>query len=152
MAGETEDKPSAFTVDSLHHLMNIRFAEKDRRDEQRFEAQQLALRDALIAQEKAVNAALMAAQQAVTKAEIAAEKRFDSVNEFRAQLADQTATLMPRNEAMVLINGIAERTNKLEAAHDIDSGRGRGLGDAWGYLVAAVGLAAAVIGIIIATR
>lgn len=152
MAGETEEKPSGWTVDTLHAMLVLRFAEKDRRDEQRFEAQQLALRDALIAQEKAVNAALMAAQQAVTKAEIAAEKRFDSVNEFRAQLADQTATLMPRNEAMVLINGLADRVNKLESGIDVNSGRGKGLDAAWGYLVAAVGLAAAVIGIIIATR
>lgn len=161
MAGETEEKPSGWTVDTLHAMFRVWFnekdrrddalrLEKDRRDEQRFEAQQLALRDALLSQEKAVNAALQAAQQAVTKAEMAAEKRFDAVNEFRGQLADQATNLMPRNEATVLLNAIAERVNKLESGSDVGHGRGKGLADGWGYLVAAVGLAAAVVAIIIA--
>lgn len=52
-----------------------------------------------IDQDRAVQAALNAAEKAVTKAENASEKRFDAVNEFRAQLADQAATFMPRSEA-----------------------------------------------------
>lgn len=161
MAGETEEKPSGWTVDTLHALVRLWMSEKDRRDEdlrhekdrrdeQRFEAQQLALRDALIAQEKAVNAALQAAQQAVTKAEIAAEKRFDNVNEFRGQLADQAANLMPRNEATVLFKSLDERVNKLESGRDIVSGRSRGLADGWGYIVGAIGAIAAVVAIILA--
>lgn len=163
MAGETEEKPSGWTVDTLHALVRLWMQEKDRRDddlrhekdrrdEQRFEAQQLALRDALIAQEKAVNAALQAAQQAVTKAEIAAEKRFDAVNEFRGQLADQAANLMPRNEASVLFKSIEGRVHKLEQGSDTGVGHTAGVNAAWGYLVAAVGLAAAVVAIVIATR
>lgn len=62
-------------------------AEKDKGYEQRFNAQ-----------EKAVNAALIAAKEAVEKAEAAASKRFDSVNEFRQTLSDQTATFIPRPE------------------------------------------------------
>lgn len=85
------------------------FEEKDVRDQQRFDAQQLALRDALLAQEKAVSAALEAAQQAVLKAEGAAEKRFENMNEFRGQLADQAATLMPRQEMQVLVDAINEK-------------------------------------------
>ena len=42
--------------------------------------------------------ALQAAEKAVTKAELAAEKRFESVNEFRNQLKDQTGTFITRNE------------------------------------------------------
>lgn len=50
------------------------------------------------AQEQAVAFALQAAEKAVTKAELAAEKRFESVNEFRNQLKDQTGTFITRNE------------------------------------------------------
>lgn len=40
------------------------------------------------------------AQEALDKAERATEKRFDSVNEFRAQLNDQAHTFMPRTESI----------------------------------------------------
>lgn len=69
--------------------------------DQRFSDNDKAVQTALVAQEKAVTAALQASKEAVLKAEIATEKRFDSVNEFRAQLADQSATLMPRSEFQV---------------------------------------------------
>ena len=35
-------------------------------------------------------------EQAISKAEVSTEKRFESVNEFRAQLADTIATFVPR--------------------------------------------------------
>ncbi len=69
--------------------IGIRIDERDRQYSQRFDAQ-----------EKAVAAALAAAKEAVTKAEAAAEKRFDSVNEFRNTLKDQTATFLTRGEAI----------------------------------------------------
>lgn len=46
----------------------------------------------------AVRVALEGAEKAVGKAETANERRLDSVNEFRAQLADQTASFVTRNE------------------------------------------------------
>ena len=77
-------------------------AEKDRSYKQRFKAQ-----------EKAVHAALTAAKEAVSKAEIAAEKRFDSVNEFRRTLADQTSTFIPRPEYTQRLNSIDEKINAI---------------------------------------
>jgi hypothetical protein len=53
--------------------------------------------------------ALSASDKAVTKSEIATEKRFDSVNEFRAQLKDQAATLMPREEATNRFKSIEDK-------------------------------------------
>lgn len=152
MAGETEEKPSGWTVDTLHVHFRQMMSDKDRRDEQRFEAQQQAVRDALVAQEKAVNAALLAAQQAVTKAEMAAEKRFDSVNEFRATLSDQANMLMPRSEATVLLAAQDQRLTVVEKRTQEDRARSRGVGDAWGYLVAAVGLAGAVVAVVVAVN
>lgn len=75
----------------------------DRRYEQRFADSNTAVNAALVAQEKAVTAALTAANAAVTKAETAAERRFESQNEFRAQLTDQAATFIRRTEVEQII-------------------------------------------------
>ncbi len=165
MSGETEKNISAWTNDTvLVHLAALidandrryqdrfqgfadLFAEKDLRDQQRFDAQQLALRDALTSQEKAVNAALLAAQEAVQKAEAAAEKRFDAVNEFRAQLADQAATLMPRQETTVLLDGITERLGATEKRINESGGRSQGRDDVWGYIIGAAGIVIAIAAI-----
>lgn len=184
--------------------------EVDRRYEQRFEAQEQAVGLALarvdkefhehLAQVRAeTHAALEAADKAIAKAETATEKRFDGVNEFRGQLADQartfipraesisrhertaeqvealvkadadlrdrlqaqTTSLMPRAEAENRIAQNAEKIAALETRHgtdvsqinsrlDLSAGRGAGLTNAWGYLVALVGVAAAAITIAIA--
>ncbi len=98
---------------ALREFLLVLINERDTQYQQRFEAQ-----------EKAVTAALDAAKEAVAKAETAAEKRFDAVNEFRAQLADQASTFMPRNEYNVQYQSLNEKidaglkTNgdKIEAA------------------------------------
>lgn len=97
------------------------------------------------AQEKAVNAALLAAQTAVQKAETAAERRFEAVNEFRGQLADQAANLMPRGEANVLFAGQSEKITALEARINESAGRSKGIDQFWGYLVGGVGLVLAIL-------
>lgn len=53
---------------------------------------------ALVATKDALTAALAASERAISKAEEATEKRFASVNEFRAQLADQTRTFATKTE------------------------------------------------------
>lgn len=99
----------------------------DKRYEQRFDASQKALEAAFAAQKdavnaafaaqkEAINAALAAQDRAVSKAETSAEKRFEGVNEFRAQLGDQQRTLMPRSEVDVLMRGINEKINQNSAA------------------------------------
>jgi small-conductance mechanosensitive channel len=101
MSGETEKSVSGWTVDTLKELMEQRFIDSD----------------------KAVQAALLAAKEAVLKAEVATEKRFESVNEFRGQLADQTSNLMPRAEYNAKhqaledkLVAITDRINKSEGA------------------------------------
>lgn len=87
----TENPGEAVSVRELNLIVN----ERDRQYGQRFDAQ-----------EKAVAAALAAAKEAVVKAEAASEKRFDSVNEFRNTLKDQTATFITRGEAIGFFFGI----------------------------------------------
>ena len=66
--------------------------ERDLRYQQRFDAQTLAIKDALLAAEKAV-----------TKAEVATERRFEGVNEFRQTLSDQAAKFITRTEFNAII-------------------------------------------------
>jgi pyruvate-formate lyase len=120
----------------------------DLRYQQRFDAQQKALEAALLSQEKAVQTAMTASEKATTKSELAAEKRFDSNNEFREQLRDQAATLMPRSEAENRAAALSEKIDDLKATIVLIQGRSTGRNDIWGYLVGGAGLIAAIIVIV----
>ncbi len=150
MSGETEREISAWTNDTvLVHLSKLIDA-NDLRYQQRYDAQQTALRDALSSQEKAVNAALIAAQQAVTKAEVAAEKRFDAVNEFRAQLADQAAGFMPRGEYQVMHDALIERVVKTENYMLQNMGQEQGRSAVVALIVSSIFAVTAVIAVVAA--
>lgn len=62
---------------------------------------------------EAVQAALTSAKDAVVVAQIAEEKRLDALNEFRASLADQTSTFIPRPEMEARLSAMAQRTAEL---------------------------------------
>ena len=68
----------------------------------------------LDAQEKSVQVALSAADRAILKAESANDKRFESVNEFRGQLRDQTLTFIPREEVNLRFAALEERLQRAE--------------------------------------
>ena len=89
--------------------------------DERYATQTKALDAAFKAAEQAVQTALVSAEKAVTKAEAAADKRFESVNEFRKALTDQTASFMPRTEydsahktLTDRLSGVNERIGALE--------------------------------------
>lgn len=118
MSGETQQQESGWTVDTLrasieqqfdaiYKLMDERKATTDEAGRVALAAQQTAMQTALEAAEKAVIVALLSAKEAVNKAEIAADKRFDNMNEFRQQLNDQASSFMPRTEADIRINAVA---------------------------------------------
>jgi hypothetical protein len=127
------------------------FSASDVRYQQRFEAQaqavsaafqsqQQAMQTALAAAEKANAAALAAADRAVAKAEMAADKRFESVNEFRATLADQQRTLVPRAEVDVLFKALGEKVDTLNIQMEHLQAERAGVKGGWGYAVGAAGL------------
>jgi hypothetical protein len=99
----------------------------DRRYEQRFSDSQ-----------KAVDAALSAAEKAVVKAEGAAERRFDSVNEFRATLEDQQRLLIPRLEAESRMAAIDRRLEIAERVLAEGSSRRLGSQATIAYGIAAI--------------
>ncbi len=99
------------------------------------------------AQDRSVATALEAAEKAIAKAEMSTEKRFDSVNEFRATLADQASLLLPRAEFTVQhasfvdkLDILEKRIGELQQNISAILARGGGLKDAWGYLVAGAGV------------
>jgi len=124
--------------------------------DERFAAQDKAVNVGLTAQRTAIDAALAAQEKAVAKADLAYEKRFESVNEFRAEsvmrqstyvtIAEYQAELRAVNARLeelvktlnVRITLLEERINKSEGARS-------GMRDGWGYLVAAAGIALAVL-------
>lgn len=179
MSGETEADPSGWTPDQLAQHYNRILDAMDRRYEQRFVAQEKAVQDAFEAAEKAVNAALVAAKQmsderdsryteraasqekavgaalqaakeAVEKAEKANEKRFESVNEFRSALSDQSAGFLPRNEYNARHETLEQAIQEMKGRMDKNEGRSTGLGDGWGYLIGAVGMIIGIAGFVLA--
>lgn len=122
--------------------------------------QKEAVAAALAAQEKATAAALDAAQRATVKAETAAERRFEAQNEFRGQLSDQAATFLPRREydqahiALVdkvdaLDKRITEQLTVINSRLDLTQGRGSGTASTVAYVIAAVGVVATIISVVI---
>jgi vacuolar-type H+-ATPase subunit I/STV1 len=135
MSGETENNISGWTVDTLHSLMLSLLNERDKALVAAMAASEKAIERALAAAEKAVivradnaerefhehlaqnrhetDLAFIASEKAILKAENAAEKRFESVNEFRAQLSDQATRFYPRTEAEAAISRVNERIAEL---------------------------------------
>lgn len=141
MSGETEQHPSAWTIDSLRtHFFDI-INERDERYKQRFTDLETALRAALAASEKAIG-----------KAEASTERRFDSVNEFRQTLSDQATTFMTRVEANALIARTTERIQDLTDRMNKSEGHGSGLHAGWVYLLGAVAAIGTIISIYLAMR
>lgn len=139
-------------IDDLNTKLEERYATQTRAVERALEAQQTAMAAALTAAETAVSKALESAEKAVSKAEVAAEGRFAAVNEFRGQLADQAATLMPRAESMSRHDAAAEKIDDLATKIDKSEGRGAGLNAGWVYLLAGVAAIGTIVSIYLAMR
>lgn len=148
--GETTVPVGDWTTGTLKIYHDEKIASlKERYDDLR-QADQIALQAALVAQEKAVAAALTAAKEAVLKAETAAEKRFESVNEFRQSLADQTATLLPRTEYDTAHKSVVEKIDGLTDRMNRKDGQSTGSDKTIAYIVTAISIGFGVVGMILA--
>src|SRR6185369_7258440 len=94
--------------------------------DQRFIAQEQAVKDALTAQKEAA-AALAASEKAVAVAETNAEKWRASANEWRGAMNDRERTLMPRTEAEQASRSNTEKITFLASRIDKNEGRTNGL-------------------------
>jgi hypothetical protein len=130
---------SGWTIDTLHEHLLALLAEMDRR-----------LTAAIAAQDKAVQIAMIASEKAVVKAETAAERRFENVNEFRGQLADQAATFMPRAEAEQRMGQLDKAVGSLEVAVSSSGGRAGGVSASWAMMLGLGGLVITLVGVAVA--
>lgn len=144
---------------SLREHFEALLAEKDRRDQQRFEAQkealssaflaqQTAVQAALLAQEKAVQAAQTAADRATNKAEIATEKRIEGLNELRGIVQDVGSLQMPRSEAEQRLRALAEKVDEIKLAVGTGAGSKAGANALLGYLIAFAAVGVAIISLV----
>ena len=106
-----------------------------------------AVSAALTAVKVQYDSAMAASSKAIDKADAATEKRFDSVNEFRKTLSDQATNFLGRLEYEANHNALTDRISALTSRFDTWEGKAKGMGEGWGILVAAGGLA---VGILIA--
>jgi hypothetical protein len=142
------DTLRAYTDAAIEHAAGvaaISLAAAEKLTGQRFEDQQIAVAAAFAAQKEAIAAALAAQEKAVAKAELAAERRFDNVNEFRGQLADQASTFMSRAEALLQMKANADKIDALATRIDRTEGRSSGMNAGWAILMGAV----ATLGVIV---
>lgn len=118
MPGDYDDPRSVRQL--REHLAELRrtdlrnwrdaFAALELRLQQRFDAQESSVTTAMAAAEKAVTAALTASEKAVEKAEQAQAARNTVANEFRATIADTTATMWPAKEGAAAIKALGDAT------------------------------------------
>ncbi len=100
-------------IDNLVTLLDERYLTQTRAIDAAFAAQQAAVTAGFLVTERTAQAGLTAATQASEKAEKAADKRFESVNEFRGQLADQAATLIGRAEYTVQYRALTDKMDSI---------------------------------------
>lgn len=96
-------------LSSLRELLDSKISNLGQLLDERYATQTKALDAAFRAAEQAVAVALANAEKATIKAETAAERRFESVNEFRKALTDQTATFLPRPEYLTAHKALEDR-------------------------------------------
>ena len=85
-------------INDLEKLLSERYATQTKALDAALLAQQASTREAQVAQQTAMHTALASAEKAVDKAAAATDKRFESSNGYREQLANQAATFLSRNE------------------------------------------------------
>lgn len=87
--------------------------------------------------------------RAVNKAETATEKRFESVNEFRSQLADQSRTFIPRLEVEGLLKSMNDKISDLAKLIEKIDNQKSGASLMLAYIISGICALTAVISIII---
>ncbi|GAB3959676.1 hypothetical protein [Micromonospora vulcania] len=150
MDGEQSNPRNVDPADDLRRALEWRMEQSLNALERLVDAKLANLDTKIAAQAAQVGLALRSADKAVTKAETATEKRFESVNEFRQTLSDQTKTFIARVEFEVVRDSTATHVADLASRLDKIEGKGAGLNAGWVYLVGGLTVVAALVGLIVA--
>ena len=97
-----------------------------------------SFRSALHAIERRAEATLRAAEESAHRTETAIDRRFESVNEFRRALSDQTSNFVTRNEYVVEHKNLMARIELLEKDARISTGERQGYTTVVGIIFAVV--------------
>lgn len=146
-------------VSHVSKISNAGIERLEERIDRKYDALENIRNISFTAAQDAVNTALQATKEAIGKSETATEKRFDSVNEFRKTLADQTASFIPRAEIEASFKNFQDklealssvynnRLNDLKESRDIHIGTGDGKNQLWGYIIGAAGLVSSLVAMI----
>jgi len=79
------------------------------------------------AQDEKTTLAMNFSEKAISKAENAVEKRFESVNEFRKSLSDQTTTFLSKSEAEPRFASLSEKVDNIRTYQSEGGGRRLGI-------------------------
>jgi tetrahydromethanopterin S-methyltransferase subunit G len=145
---ETMRGSLAKTIDKLAESVQQQLAELDRRLSQLIGAEAEMRRAGIDSTKETLSMALNAAATATNKAETATEKRFDSVNEFRAQLKDQSMTFLPRVEAEQRLSQLATRLEELRTSDAQRTAHSAGSTALYGWVIGGIGALATILVII----
>lgn len=130
--------------------IRLQFAERDERYKQRHDASQEAIRTAVAGVERAVAVAFAGSEKAILKAEVSIEKRADATYVALGELTKHLNGLVPREEAEAKLKSLEDKLTEAARRLDRMEGSTQGMEKGWGFIVGAIGTAAAVIAIIIA--
>jgi len=123
----------------IRDYVDAMLAQADKRNEQRF-----------LAQEKAVDAALASADKASSKSEVNAERWRASANEWRGAMSDRDRELPSRREVDAAMAAHDERIRRLEDEAKSNKGKSAGIGLIVSVIVGSVTLAVIVISAVVA--
>lgn len=113
------------------------------------EAKFVTFRTLIDSQAEKVALALAASDKAIQKSEMATEKRFESVNEFRGTLSDQTRTFISRVEFEALRSSYVDRLAELQQRLERVEGHSAGLSAGWVYLLGGIAAVGTIISMVV---
>lgn len=99
----------------------------------------------ILSQKEAVEIAFASSEKAVVVAENNAERWRENANEWRSAMSDREREFVRQVQHQTEVNGLRKDVQDLKERVDKGEGTGAGLRAGWGYLVAVIVAAAAVV-------
>jgi hypothetical protein len=155
--GQPSPSPEqGWTTQQLKEYVDMMFAERLRVQQSaevamrdHVAAQVVQIQAAVEAEKKVTSARFDAAREAILKADAATEKRFDGVNEFRAQLNDQALTFLPRETFEQILGQYDAWRSTVESRLNLQAGQSAGSDHLIRMMFLAIGAMAAVLSIVV---
>lgn len=156
MSGETRSDVSSWTTDTLKEYTDRRLEDVERSIEVALNAHDNLVNTQIDAMNNTINKdrdsykqRFDASQTAIDKSEQASEKRFESVNEFRKTLSDQTNSFLPRVEYQAHHSALVDRVTELNDRMNRSEGQASGSQVTTSKLYASIAAVGTIIGIIV---